>query len=378
MISVIVTAYNVEEYIEKCVLSIVDQTYTDIEILIINDGSTDATAEICEKLASCDKRIRVWNQSNQGVTAARKKGISLAKGSYIGFVDGDDYVEKSMYESLLMKIEHTEADFVHSGYYQNGIKVKCGIREKDCYQINNIENAVRDCLFERTSKYYMTPSNWSKLFKRELIKSAYDEVPNDVTWGEDLLCICNCIVKAQKIGYIDDAYYHYNCRNDSITNTFDYSNFKRDGVLYERLMDFANRNQCSELLIDIRKFYFSNLIFDIKKNSNVPIAQYRFSDEDILNNKNVIIYGAGLVGRDYYLQLRRYSYCNVIALADKNWKNISLPYCNVSGVEHILSMKFDLLLVAVEDEAVAKKISEELIKYGISKNKILWKRPEYY
>ena len=101
MLSVIVPAYNLENYIEECIQSICTQTYSDIEIIVINDGSVDKTGEICDRLNAEDKRIHVIHQSNKGVMAARIRGVNEAKGKWISFVDGDDYLDRNMYSAML-------------------------------------------------------------------------------------------------------------------------------------------------------------------------------------------------------------------------------------------------------------------------------------
>ncbi len=115
-LSVIVAAYNAEQYIEGCLRSIMTQTFRDLEILVVNDGSTDSTLSICERLESEDARIRVINKQNGGVAAARNAGLEAAVGEFIGFVDADDAVHETMYEQLIDALEHHKADIAICGY----------------------------------------------------------------------------------------------------------------------------------------------------------------------------------------------------------------------------------------------------------------------
>lgn len=117
MISVIVPVYNIEHYISECLESILNQTYTDLQIIIIDDGSTDGSGKICDEYAKKDKRIQVIHTDNYGPGHARKEGLQYARGEYVGFVDGDDRIQPQMYEELLREIEETGADFVHFGYF---------------------------------------------------------------------------------------------------------------------------------------------------------------------------------------------------------------------------------------------------------------------
>lgn len=111
-LSIIVLAYQVESYLEQCLNSIISQSFADFELLLIDDGSTDRTASICDSFSARDSRIRVIHQPNRGIVHARKTGISHARGSYIATVDGDDWVEKDMYEILCQKARETNADIV--------------------------------------------------------------------------------------------------------------------------------------------------------------------------------------------------------------------------------------------------------------------------
>lgn len=110
MISVIIPIYNVEEYLEKCVNSVLNQTYSDLEIILVDDGSTDNSGKICDELKNKDNRIIVIHQENQGLSAARNAGIAKALGEYIAFVDSDDYIMEDMYETLYKNLEKTDAD----------------------------------------------------------------------------------------------------------------------------------------------------------------------------------------------------------------------------------------------------------------------------
>ena len=128
MISIIIPVYNAEKTLFRCVSSVVGQEWQNLQIILVNDGSTDGSAEVCEKFAAQDKRVQVHHIENGGLVIARKFGMKLAKGTYIGFVDADDYIESDLYIGLLRVIVETGADLVHSGYVEernNSKKVVC-------------------------------------------------------------------------------------------------------------------------------------------------------------------------------------------------------------------------------------------------------------
>ena len=120
-ISIVVPVYNVEEYLEECIESIIKQSYPNIQIILVDDGSTDSSGLICDKYAQNDSRIEVIHQNNAGVVEARKAGLKRTIGEYVGFVDGDDYIDENMYERLLEYALQENVDIVHTGYwYETG------------------------------------------------------------------------------------------------------------------------------------------------------------------------------------------------------------------------------------------------------------------
>ena len=124
LISVIVPVYNVENYLPRCLDSIINQTYTNLEILLVDDGATDNSGKLCDEYAQKDNRIRVFHKENGGVSSARNMGLDNATGEYIAFVDSDDYIDKCMYEIMLNSSVQNNADIVVCGYLSQSIKTK--------------------------------------------------------------------------------------------------------------------------------------------------------------------------------------------------------------------------------------------------------------
>ena len=169
MVSVIVPCYNAEKYLKRAVDSLLNQTYKDIEIILINDGSVDKTQFLIEEYAEKDNRIKVVNKPNGGPSSARNKGINVAKGEYIAFVDSDDYVEPTYIESLVLNLEQTNSDLLSQGYlslYENGEifdrhlpknKIYCLDIEDDYYNV-----------FTAFLTYQIHYNLWAKLFKKNI------------------------------------------------------------------------------------------------------------------------------------------------------------------------------------------------------------------
>ena len=153
LISIIVPAYNVEQWIGRCIESIRNQSYKNLEIIVIDDGSTDRTPDILDACAKSDKRIIVVHQKNSGLVAVREKGISMAKGSYVGFIDGDDAVEPDMYERLLNNALKYHAEISHCGikycFYDGRVKLHWGTGE---IKVFDRDTGVKELLDRKSTR----------------------------------------------------------------------------------------------------------------------------------------------------------------------------------------------------------------------------------
>ncbi|SFG65331.1 glycosyltransferase family 2 protein [Oribacterium sp. WCC10] len=207
MISVIVPVYNVEPYLRKCLDSIVNQTYKDLEILVIDDGSTDGCGKICDEYGEKDKRIRVFHTENRGLSAARNLGLDEAKGDWIGFVDSDDWIDEDMYEALYDRALETGADVVECGYYSE-------------YQNSTVENIKEDVVFTGENAVLMllqgklSNTVWSKLWRNVCFKNLRFPVGR---LFEEYAITYRLLYDAEKVCAIHSSKYHYFQRSDSIS-----------------------------------------------------------------------------------------------------------------------------------------------------------------
>ena len=213
MISIIIPVFNSKKYLNKCIESIIKQTYTDIEIILIDDGSTDGSGEICDKFSILDRRVKVIHQPNAGVSSARNYGLDIAKGSLIMFVDSDDWVESCFIENLL-RVYSCE-DILISGYKELRPS-RVIIKNTDTRKIESAELFEH---FEELYEKFLLNSPFSKLYKRNLIDNL--RFRKDVKLGEDLIFNLEYIKKTRNILFVDEIGYNYNCINQtSATKTF--------------------------------------------------------------------------------------------------------------------------------------------------------------
>lgn len=202
-VSVIVTVYNTEKYIEQCVNSLINQTYEHIEIILVDGGSTDKTPEICRKYESKYKNIRLVQKENEGVSSARNRGITEATGDYILFVDGDDWVESNTIETLVWLEEENEADIafiIKEGHTYSTGEVLIDDGKKMLLHILNV-SAVE---------------TWGKLFKKQL----FDDIRfPEGKLHEDLYVMPSIFLKCKKVVAYHKGLYHYRIREDGLMGT---------------------------------------------------------------------------------------------------------------------------------------------------------------
>lgn len=213
LISVIIPVYNVEKYLNQCIESIINQTYKNLEIILIDDGSTDNSGEICENYSKKDPRIKVIHQKNSGVSSARNKGIDIATGKYINFIDSDDYIEEDMIEYLYGLLQQENADISMCSAYDVYDKKIIFTAKKNIYLTMN----SHDAYYYMLQPKYFGIGIWNKLIAKELFKS--DRFPVGRKNGEELELLQRLIYRAKKLVYSSVPKYYYRQRSDSATHS---------------------------------------------------------------------------------------------------------------------------------------------------------------
>lgn len=270
MISVIIPVYNKVQYIEKCLEDICNQTYRDLEIICINDGSTDGSGEIIKAFMKKDLRFQYVEQQNQGVSAARNRGLELAKGKYVSFIDCDDGMERDMYDFLLRLMEKHDADITHCGYkkiHLDGSSTEVG--NNDVQLIQNREEAL-ECLI---GGKYFTGSLCTKLYKASLFTNVkFDE---KLRINEDLYVNFQVFNKANKIVFSGAAKYLYFERNESSSTRIQNEKKLLDSLkVAEYIFDECKSDKYLNGIAAGKLFYaltnvYRNYIFNPSRSDNV-------------------------------------------------------------------------------------------------------------
>ena len=217
LVSVIIPIYNTEKFLPLCISSVLNQTLTDIEVLLVNDGSTDGSGKICDEYACKDQRIQVIHTLNQGVSHARNQGLETAKGEYIAFMDSDDWIETDMIATLYQLIRTNEAGLATCGYI---IENEDG---RPIYHINEVKSgkltqweAIHSLFNDRHYKY--KGNLWDKLYHKEIIDKHHLKFNEHIYYNEDRLFIFQYLSHCQSAAYTTSPYYHYVTRKSSAMN----------------------------------------------------------------------------------------------------------------------------------------------------------------
>lgn len=258
MISVIIPIYNSENYIERCIKSVCRQTYKNLEIICIDDGSSDSAGKILDECAARDRRIIAIHQTNHGESYARNEGLKLANGEYIAFVDCDDWLEPTMYEELMKYAEKYDLDMVASSWYKDDDSSSIAIKNQ-----LEVDTGVfdRDDLLEYIYKrdYYRGFAYmWNKLYKRKMLEdNAGEKLRFDEQFrlGGDVLFLAQAALRTKRAMYIDKPFYHYYQRPESGCHTKDLSKMREWIKVYEIIIKLMEQNHVSTETINyIKRF----------------------------------------------------------------------------------------------------------------------------
>ncbi|TWT14579.1 glycosyltransferase [Planomicrobium sp. CPCC 101079] len=264
LVSIIVPVYNSENYIGNCISSILNQTYENIELLLIDDGSTDQSGKVCDEYAQIDSRIQVLHQENKGASAARNTGLDAAGGDYIQFVDGDDTVEPDMTQSMVAAIG--EANQLVICGYKNMIECNNSLISDEIFCFYKTGSFLKEDLlgfFGELYRDYYIHFNWNKIYVAQIIKENGLRFDCGVSRGEDMLFNLNYLEKCSRIKIIEDPFYNYMTSNSgSITSTFRPDLFENQQLLFQSAREFLQRNQAyTDRNIDlVEEFYTTRIV----------------------------------------------------------------------------------------------------------------------
>lgn len=378
VVSVIIPIYNVAEYLEKCIASVIGQTYNRLQIILVDDGSADSSGQICDRYAKEDSRIVVIHKQNEGLVEARKTGLRHVEGEYICYVDGDDWVEPDLVEHLVTGMLSADADLAVSDYFCDMADDIRKVQGRQKAGVYGAESLIPTMLY--TGEFYefgISQFVWAKLFRKDLLWDIQMQVNGRISCGEDVAVTYPYILQTRKICILDYAGYHYLQRDGSMTGCYDAGEKMQNMLLLKHLQNVFRKSGYSDSLCRQLNQYAKNLLlvrqtgyFDSPKEDQVLMPY-----GGILGDARVVIYGAGKLGQSIYHYLTHQTSIKIVNWVDRNYETYRRSGMKVNSPKELQTMDanaYDFILTGINNQKTAEQVEKYLLDTGIKQEKIRW------
>lgn len=365
-LSIIIPVYNAEKYLKRCLESVINQKYENMEVIIINDGSTDSSMSICEMYANRDKRIKLYHKENGGAGSARKEALKYVTGEYITCIDADDWIAPNAYDELMELSNQSQPDLIACSFIKEFGElqvVRNDYPEEGYYNKKSFYELMKRA--EDEMPFFcqiVSASLCCKIFKKEYFEKYQKAVPSEIILCEDAAVILPMLFKIESIYISKNSYYHY-CQNKDSSSwewrSGEYQRFSTlvdylkkyydlyDDIVIKRLIIHSVYFAMMELLYDIPAEYFKN---------GIPFLKC------IEKKSKVVVYGRGVYATNLINIIKRYDLCQLVLNVDSSDADILFSKN---------SRDYDYVVISVLDCLVVRKIEAALIENGISPNKIV-------
>lgn len=373
MISIIVPIYNIGKYLYVCLDSIINQTYKDLEIILIDDGSTDNSGLICDEYAANDKRIRVVHKKNEGLVKSRKTGLKISTGRYIGYVDGDDWIEPDMFERLYATILKENVDIAMCSRFEDtgkSSKAVCHGLPEGRYDRDEMLKKIYPNMIVNGGffEWGIFPGVWDKLWKREALYEYQMAVDERLAMGEDAACTYPALLNANSIYVLHECLYHYRQTATSmVKQSLDIElQRKRFNILYNSV---NNSLEKYKNIYDLREQWLEYVLFLMVPRAGVLYhgieeLDYLFPFPEVKKGSSIILYGMGTYGQLLYKYIENTGFCNILACADRNYIELAKQGVPAISPEEIKGYDYDAIVVANSFAKVRNAIYKDLcMKY---------------
>lgn len=387
LLSVVVPIYNVEKYLPECVDSIIRQTYTNLEIILVDDGSTDESGAIADRFCKKDTRIKVIHKGNGGLLSARYAGSIAAGGDYITFVDADDWIDSNMYSFLMNKIEIYNADLVTSGHYGYSPDGRLTIEydkyiPEGIYEKNKIYSEIVPVMMwdARSGRWSFEPSTCLKIFQRDKLIRILERLKDkSFYYGEDSAITYMYVLSAERICCTNEPFYYHRQRESSHLPPYVVSDdfYRNLNDFYYFLYNEFKKHDLREVLMkQLDSFFVMSAKYKLVK-YNFPkksMPNYLFPFNKILPDSSFIIYGAGRTGRLYIQQVKKLNYGKLVAWVDKKCRIVG---SDISSPEIVRKAVFDYIVIAIVPEDTVREVKIWLHEMGVADEKIIHQITEW-
>ena len=375
LISIVVPIYMIDRYVGICIESIINQTYKNLEIILVDDGSKDRCPEICDLYQEKDSRIKVIHKPNGGLVSARKAGVQESNGRYVTFVDGDDWIGPGFIEGLYTAMVTSDADIVCAGFTRDLFTKSASFLNaipSGIYEGEKLKDLWKSMI--STGTYYrpgISTYVWNKLFKREILSDIQNSVDDRISIGEDGAVAYPALLASSRVAIVDNVAYHYRQREDSMLKQS--TGYSVDAQKLRYLYSFLNRwaeKAPQDLNVKAQVVDYVLSIALMRSGGRLPHDEYSTFDSAYYG-KNVVIYSAGTFGQQLVNRFKESGHCQIVAWIDDDYWEYRRCCLDVDPVESIAGLKYDYVLIATVDGIVADRVKKQLADYGVSREKML-------
>ncbi|MBC2845448.1 glycosyltransferase family 2 protein [Winogradskyella flava] len=378
-ISVIVPIYRIEDYLPKCIESLLQQSFKDFELILVDDGSPDNCPKICDDYAKLDQRVKVIHKPNGGLLSARKAGLDAALGTHIAYVDGDDWVDHFYLDTLYKLAVANDADLAVTGHFREfDGKIETikpnnpGFYNEERIKSEILPNAIYNGEF---CEHGMSTYVWNKLFKKELLIKVLYDISNDVVMGEDAAITYSYLAISKQLVISKIPLYYYRQRHDSIVKSVEdpKTEYYRLGLL----MNFL-KTKLSPVLdkynLDkqITYYLYSQILV---RSGGLTYNQQKDSWFNpflkTTKDSKVVVYSSGSFGQHILSTNLKTDYFKIIKWIDVDFHDLKIGENTVNPISSISNNEFDYLIIATINPSTHKSLKEELELMGIDSSKIV-------
>jgi len=369
MISVIVPVHNVKKYLGQCIESICCQTYKDLEIILVDDGSYDGSEKICDLYQNADDRIIVLHKENKGIVSARKAGLQISHGEYIAYVDGDDWIEPDMVEKLNLTMQESGADIVTCGHFidtGNTSKRACHDMPNGYYGKRQLVECVYPEMIvgEEFFDWKIYPALWDKLFRRKNILPYQMAVDESLKMGEDAACTYPALLNADSLFIMDECLYHYRQTTASMVKLVQGHMEEREQ--FQTL--YRSVDRCFDqykYIFDLREQWERYVLFlTIPRSDGLYLGygqlDFLFPFSGVRKGSDIILYGAGTYGQRLYRYLKDTRFCNVVLWLDRNYVEFQKMGLDVKDPSRLALSECSTIVIANTYSRSRKRLYREL------------------
>jgi len=379
LISIVVPVYGVDEYLEQCVDSILTQTFRDLEIILVDDGSPDRSPRICDEFAARDRRVRVVHKPNGGLVSARKAGTAVASGEFLGFVDGDDWVGADYFEALHDEAATQSADMVIAGHTREFLG-KCEVIPPRIpggafQRAEVLDTLLPTAIYNGTFfQHGVSTYVWNKLFRRRKAARLVGDIHDAIVMGEDAALTYPYLAESERVAICKVEAYFYRQRAHSIVKTVPSREreYYQLSMLFQYLKRKFGEASVSAVTLDqLRHYFYAQVLI-----RSGAIIEPLDGDEILIPfagiepGQKVVVCSSGSFGQHVVREIGRIPEYSLVGWIDEDDDESQRSGLPVTAIDSVSAMDFDKILIAAIDSEYSDVVASRLTSHGIDESKI--------